>query len=107
VDFNQEPFDCAVLSDGHFPPDWEACYCSRTADPGRRAEPARRWPWDAARLATAELLHPTPDRRDWRNWLERMGLSDQVSLKGGQVFDTLELGMIAAARGYGSPWAIC
>ncbi len=30
-----------------------------------------------------------------------MGLSDQVSLKGGQVFDTLELGMIAAARGYG------
>ena len=30
-----------------------------------------------------------------------MGLSGQVSLKGGQVFDTLELGMIAAARGYG------
>ena len=26
---------------------------------------------------------------------------NQVSLKGGQVFDTLELGMIAAARGYG------
>lgn len=25
VDFNNEPFDCAVLlSDGHFPPDWEA-----------------------------------------------------------------------------------
>ncbi|MNM63482.1 Glycine cleavage system transcriptional activator [compost metagenome] len=47
------------------------------------------------------MLHPTPDRRDWRNWLERMGLAEQVSLKGGQVFDTLELGMIAAARGYG------
>ena len=30
-----------------------------------------------------------------------MGLTTQVSLKGGQVFDTLELGMIAAARGYG------
>ena len=30
-----------------------------------------------------------------------MGLGDKVSLKGGQVFDTLELGMIAAARGYG------
>lgn len=75
VDFNQEPFDCAVLlSDG---------------------------PWDVNRLASAELLHPTPDRRDWRSWLERMGLSAQVSLKGGQVFDTLELGMIAAARGYG------
>jgi LysR family glycine cleavage system transcriptional activator len=58
-------------------------------------------PWDVDRLASAELLHPTPDRRDWRSWLERMGLLDQVSLKGGQLFDTLELGMIAAARGYG------
>jgi DNA-binding transcriptional LysR family regulator len=58
-------------------------------------------PWDLDRLANTELLHPTPDRRDWRSWLEHMGLSDQVSLKGGQVFDTLELGMIAAARGYG------
>jgi hypothetical protein len=52
------------------------------------------------RLASIELLHPTVDKRDWREWLERMGLGDKVSLKG-QVFDTLELGMIAAARGYG------
>jgi DNA-binding transcriptional LysR family regulator len=29
------------------------------------------------------------------------GLAEQVPLKGGQVFDTLELGMVAAARGYG------
>lgn len=58
-------------------------------------------PWDVRRLASIELLHPTVDKRDWREWLERMGLGDEVSLKGGQVFDTLELGMIAAARGYG------
>ena len=30
-----------------------------------------------------------------------MGLLDRVSLKGGQVFDTLELGIVAASRGYG------
>ena len=30
-----------------------------------------------------------------------MGLSQPISLKGGQLFDTLELGIIAAARGYG------
>jgi DNA-binding transcriptional LysR family regulator len=30
-----------------------------------------------------------------------MGLEEQVSLKGGQLFDTLELGIVAAARGYG------
>ncbi|MGE8323607.1 MAG: LysR substrate-binding domain-containing protein [Pseudomonas sp.] len=103
VDFNQEPFDCAVLlSDGVFPAEWEV----------RRLFPELLIPvgapdlldeglWDERRLACIELLHPTADKRDWRAWLERMGLGDKVSLKGGQVFDTLELGMIAAARGYG------
>ena len=103
VDFNQEPFDCAVLlSYGHFPADWEASYLfPELLIPVGAPNLLADGPWDAARLASAELLHPTPDRRDWRNRLERMGLSSQVSLKGGQVFDTLELGMIAAARGYG------
>ena len=96
VDFNHEPFDCAVLlSNGHFPPDWEATllFPEMLIPVGAPAIQDDK-PWDAARLATTELLHPTPDRRDWRRWLDCMGL-------GGQVFDTLELGMIAAARGYG------
>ncbi len=103
VDFNHEPFDCAVLlSDGVFPADWEVRRLFRellipVGAPGLLEE----GPWDVRRLASAELLHPTPDKRDWRSWLARMGLADKVSLKGGQVFDTLELGMIAAARGYG------
>ncbi len=103
VDFNQEPFDCAVLlGDGHFPPDWEvsrlfAELLVPVGAPGLLSD----GPWTVERLATCELLHPTPDKRDWRTWLARMGLTEQVSLKGGQVFDTLELGMIAAARGYG------
>ncbi|MNQ91812.1 Glycine cleavage system transcriptional activator [compost metagenome] len=103
VDFNHEPFDCAVLlSNGHFPPDWEASYLfPELLIPVGAPNLLNDQPWDVERLASTELLHPTPDRRDWRSWLERMGLSEQVSLKGGQVFDTLELGMIAAARGYG------
>ncbi|MGE8411165.1 MAG: LysR substrate-binding domain-containing protein [Pseudomonas sp.] len=103
VDFNQEPFDCAVLlSNGHFPADWESsCLFPELLIPVGAPNLLNDQPWDAARLATTELLHPTPDRRDWRSWLEHMGLAGQVSLKGGQVFDTLELGMIAAARGYG------
>ncbi|MBA6045992.1 LysR substrate-binding domain-containing protein [Pseudomonas lactis] len=103
VDFNQEPFDCAVLlSNGHFPADWEASYLfAEMLIPVGAPNLLDDGPWDVTRLATAELLHPTPDRRDWRYWLQRMGLSSHVSLKGGQVFDTLELGMIAAARGYG------
>lgn len=103
VDFTQEPFDCAILlSRGHFPPDWEASLLfPEWLIPVGSPTLLEESPWTVERLAAAELLHPTPDRRDWRRWLEHMGLADQVSLKGGQVFDTLELGMIAAARGYG------
>jgi len=103
VDFTQEPFDCAVLlSHGHFPADWEATLLfPEWLIPVGAPSLLQEQPWTVERLASAELLHPTPDRRDWRNWLERMGLLEQISLKGGQVFDTLELGMIAAARGYG------
>ncbi|MGH8436197.1 MAG: LysR substrate-binding domain-containing protein [Pseudomonas sp.] len=103
VDFANEPFDCAVLlGDGHFTAEWESVLLFREwLIPVGPPTLIKEGPWDAARLASEELLHPTPDRRDWRQWLERMGLSAQVSLKGGQVFDTLELGMVAAARGYG------
>jgi DNA-binding transcriptional LysR family regulator len=103
VDFNQEPFDCAVLlSDGVFPADWEVRRLfAELLIPVGAPDLLNDAPWDARRLAAVELLHPTPDKRDWRAWLARMGLLDAVSLKGGQVFDTLELGMIAAARGYG------
>ncbi|NER62002.1 LysR family transcriptional regulator [Pseudomonas sp. MAFF212428] len=103
VDFNHEPFDCAVLlGDGHFPPDWQVSmlFPELLIPVGAPALLAQQ-PWDVERLAHCELLHPTPDKRDWRSWLARMHLTEQVSLKGGQVFDTLELGMIAAARGYG------
>lgn len=104
VDFHQEPFDCAVLlsSGGVFPADWESIELfAEWLIPVCASEAATDDHWDLARLQSCELLHPTPDRRDWRRWLQAMGLAEQVSLKGGQVFDTLELGMVAAARGYG------
>lgn len=103
VDFAHEPFDCAVLlGDGNFPDDWEsALLFPEWLIPVGAPALLKDGPWDVERLAAAELLHPTPDRRDWRRWLQRMGLSERVSLKGGQVFDTLELGIVAATRGYG------
>ena len=103
VDFLHEPFDCAVLlSQGDFPEEWESTELfAEWLIPVCAPEALSEQPWDLERLQAAELLHPTPDRRDWRQWLQAMGLADQVPLKGGQVFDTLELGMVAAARGYG------
>lgn len=103
VDFAREPFDCAVLlSDGDFPAGWE-CHelFAEWLIPVCAPEAAAEGPWTLARLREAELVHPTPDRRDWRRWLQAMGLEHEVPLRGGQVFDTLELGMVAAARGYG------
>lgn len=103
VDFLHEPFDCAVLlSTGDFPDAWErAELFAEWLIPVCAPETLGGQSWDLPRLQAADLLHPTPDRRDWRRWLQAMGLADQVPLKGGQVFDTLELGMVAAARGYG------
>ncbi|GGM09637.1 LysR substrate-binding domain-containing protein [Pseudomonas asuensis] len=103
VDFLHEPFDCAVLlSDGRFPEDWESTLLFQEwLIPVCSPEAAAEGPWDVQRLRETELLHPTPDRRDWRRWLQVMSLSDDISIRGGQVFDTLELGMAAASRGYG------
>ncbi|MBC9252839.1 LysR family transcriptional regulator [Pseudomonas alcaligenes] len=104
VDFHHEPFDCAVLlSNGSaFPEEWESVELfAEWLIPVCAPEAAAAGPWDLPRLQASELLHPTPDRRDWRRWLQAMQLGEQVPLKGGQVFDTLELGIVAAARGYG------
>lgn len=103
VDFHQEPFDCAVLlGKGEFPAEWESVpLFAEWLIPVCAPDAAGAEPWSVTHLQQAQLLHPTPDRRDWRRWLEAMGLADDVPLRGGQVFDTLELGMVAAARGYG------
>lgn len=104
VDFHHEPFDCAVLlsSDGAFAEEWESVELfAEWLIPVCAPEAAAAGDWDLARLQATELLHPTPDRRDWRRWLQAMQLGEQVPLKGGQVFDTLELGIVAAGRGYG------
>ncbi len=104
VDFHQEPFDCAVLLAGSnaFAPEWESVELfAEWLIPVCAPQAAADGAWDLSRLQAAELLHPTPDRRDWRRWLQAMDLDEQVSLRGGQVFDTLELGIVAATRGYG------
>ncbi|QBF29070.1 LysR family transcriptional regulator [Pseudomonas tructae] len=95
VDFYSEPYDCAILlADGHFGADiaslklfdeWLVPVCQ----PGYPAD-----------LARCELLHPSPDRRDWRRWLKRAGGAG-VNLERGQVFDTLDQGISAAQQGLG------
>jgi len=103
VDFRHEPFDCAVLlSDGQFPEEWDSVLLfEEWLIPVCAAADAQAGPWSLERLRQAEQLHPTPDRRDWRQWLQATGLAEQVPLKSGQLFDMLELGIVAAARGYG------
>ena len=103
VDFRHEPFDCAVLlSDGQFPDEWDSVLLfEEWLIPVCAADDAQAGPWSLERLREAEQLHPTPDRRDWRQWLQATGLAEQVPLKSGQLFDMLELGIVAAARGYG------
>lgn len=103
VDFYGEPFDCAVLlGNGSFPADWNSVklfdewlvpVCSPAMSDGAI--------WTAETLGQVELIHPSRDCRDWRRWLERVGLSEVVDWQQGTLFDTLELGISAAALGHG------
>ncbi|WP_274873133.1 LysR substrate-binding domain-containing protein, partial [Serratia marcescens] len=47
------------------------------------------------------LIHPSPDRRDWRRWLQKSGIAAPIDLTRGQVFDSLEQGNAAAIAGHG------
>lgn len=103
VDFQAEPYDCAILlGNGQFGAGVQVCklfdewlipICAPEASPAA--------PWSLAQLQSAELIHPSPDRRDWRRWLAAQGLLEQVRLDRGKVFDTLDQAISAAMRGHG------
>lgn len=100
VDFNSEPYDCAILlGRGEFGTgtqsqllfeEWLIPVCA----------PALL---DVARssLSACELIHPSPDRRDWTRWLSGTGRAGEVDIMRGKVFDTLEQGSLAAISGHG------
>lgn len=100
VDFVSEPYDCAILlGAGRF---GEQTHCEKLFDEwlipicSRALAPAAR-----GNLAACELIHPSPDRRDWRRWLKASGHDAHIDITRGQVFDMLEQGMAAAAAGHG------
>lgn len=53
-----------------------------------------------ADLAGFNLLHTTPDRRDWRIWLEEFSVSD-VDWMSGETFPVLDMAIQAAVMGQG------
>lgn len=57
-------------------------------------------PHRAADFARHTLLHPTPDRSDWRLWMEGWG-GGRFEVSGGQTFDTIDLAIRAAESGLG------
>jgi DNA-binding transcriptional LysR family regulator len=97
VDFYAEPYDCAILlGNGHFGADVQAYklfdeWLIPICAPGKID----------VELPHAELIHPTPDRRDWRRWLAALPLEARINLDRGKVFDTLDQAISAAMRGHG------
>lgn len=100
VDFGREPYDCAILlGNGHFGEntesrllfrEWLIPLCTPALVEAARQD-----------LASCELIHPSPDRRDWRRWLKGSGRQAGLNLASGKVFDTLEQGNMAAISGHG------
>lgn len=103
VDFQAEPYDCAILlGNGQFGAGVEGCKLfDEWLIPICAPEAAPATPWSLQRLQEAQLIHPSPDRRDWRRWLAAQGWQEQVRLDRGKVFDTLDQGISAAMRGHG------
>lgn len=50
-------------------------------------------------LAEATLLHPLPDRQDWRTWSEKTGIA--LRTQHGSDFDALDMALSAAEAGQG------
>ena len=100
VDFHREPYVCAILlGNGHFGDDtechllfeeWLIPLCAPALVETARTD-----------LAACELIHPSPDRRDWRRWLKGTCARPGLNLASGKVFDTLEQGNMAAISGHG------
>ena len=47
------------------------------------------------------LLHPNPDPYDWRKWLHRANLIDEIDFRKGQFYETMEMAVQAAVGGLG------
>lgn len=102
VDFCREPYDCAILlgrdpasadiASARLFDEWLVPVCSPGYLAGLEAT--------SALLQQCQLLHPSPDRRDWRRWLARTGRRRE-GIERGQVFDTLDQGISAAEQGLG------
>jgi LysR family glycine cleavage system transcriptional activator len=104
VDLERESFDCGIT--GCSEPQgrnylWvelvkEAILPVCTPDYARKMGA----PHSAADFARHTLLHPTPDRSDWRMWMEGWG-GGRFDVTGGQTFDTIDLAIRAAEAGLG------
>ncbi len=109
VDFDREPFDAAIV----YGEKSAAGYGEHVAlfdevltpacSPSLLQGGALRSLDD---LATQTLLHPTRDHADWRRWLEAAGAS-HISAVRGQSFETMDLALDAASRGFGIAVADC
>lgn len=93
VDFDQDPYDAAIVYAAQPPAD--ATLLFREALTPMCAPALAR-----SELRSATLLHATPDHRDWRQWLDAAAIAD-VDARSGQNFETLDMSMNAAAEGYG------
>ncbi|HZT56086.1 MAG TPA: LysR substrate-binding domain-containing protein [Burkholderiaceae bacterium] len=103
VDFASEPFDAAIV----YGESGAAGHVERLALFAEVLTPVCAPSLRDARpldriddLAGHTLLHPTRDHADWRRWLDAAG-APHLSADSGQTFETMDLAMNAAARGFG------
>lgn len=100
VDFSSEPFDCAVLlGKGEFGHGTQCKPLFKELLIPVCAPELRVMARNT--LSDCELIHPSPDRRDWMRWLNKTGRTGEADIQQGKVFDTLDQACLAAINGHG------
>jgi LysR family glycine cleavage system transcriptional activator len=106
VELGKEDFDCGITGcarpQAKAPPFTWVELAREAIVPVCTPDYARKMgaPHTADDFARHNLLHPTPDRSDWRVWMEGWG-GGRFDTSGGQTFDTIDLAIRAAESGLG------
>lgn len=104
VNFLSEDFDCAILlSSGEFDLGTHAIklFDEQLIPICAPSFALQNAPLMMTQLESAQLIHPSHDRRDWQRWLSQFNHPVALATMGGFTFDSIEQGISIAIQGHG------
>lgn len=101
INFGREPYDCGIqYGNGIFPASWDCLmllseWLTPVCSPGLFEFRPKNGLWKI------NVLHASPAKHDWQLWNSKFGNHLSVVADEEQIFDTMDLAINAAVRGFG------